>query len=131
MPRLSTLVLVANSWLPLTAPVLVALKAPVATLVNAVEIPPLLNATLALVPASSCLTPTAAVFTTLLLRWVKASPTLLLSRVPVLAPLLSMVAVVKIGVFQTPVVGSCAVPPSSALTMFPFWALALVARSLS
>lgn len=63
--RLLTVELVVNSWLPLTASVLVAFKAPTATLVNAVEAPPLLKVTLSLVLTSSYLMPAAAVFVTL------------------------------------------------------------------
>lgn len=123
--------MVANSWLPLTASMLVALKVPTATLLNTVVLLSGFKVTLVLVPTSSYLTPTAALLTKLVLRLVNASPTLRLSAVPVFALLSSMVVVVKSGAFQSPVDGSCAAPPPSALAMFPFWAPALVARSLS
>lgn len=98
--------MVANNWLPLTASVLVALSVPPATLLRMVGVPFGLKVTQVLSPASSYLTPTAAVLTRLSLMLVKASLTLLLSRVPVTAPLPSMVVVVKVGVVTAPVAGS-------------------------
>ncbi|CRM80205.1 hypothetical protein [Pseudomonas sp. 25 R 14] len=93
VPRSVTEVLVAFNWLPLTASVLVALKVPAATLVKVVAVPPWLKVTEVLVLTSSYLTPTAAVLARLLLRPVRAAPTLLLVAGALALPAVSMVVV--------------------------------------
>lgn len=95
--RLLTVVLVLNNWLPLMAFVLVAFKAPTATLFNTVAVLPGLSVTWALVPALLYLTATAAVLTRLVLRLDRALPTLVLLLVPVTAPVVLRIVVVKLG----------------------------------